>query len=119
MSKSFLRIVDAADNSRDDVTIEEIDRLASEGVPTRRAFLSEMLCLRFPDLFPVINEPVQKYLAHAGFKELRGASEGARYLYLARTLRFSLVQAQDHPANTLAELDTVIWVKFGKRQNSQ
>jgi len=62
LARSFLAIEDAAADERDDVVVEEIDHLHERGVSTRGAFLSEMLCLRFPDLYPVLNKPVWAYL---------------------------------------------------------
>ena len=112
LAKSFLSIVEAKASARDDVVIEEIDRLAVDKNPARNAFFSEMLCLRFPALYPVVNQPVKKYLADIGFRAPRGASEGATYLDLAQKLRVSLKRSPDHPAKTLAELDTVIWLKY-------
>lgn len=112
LSKSFLRIVYAVDDDRDDVAIEEIDRLARDKVPTRSALLSEMLCLRFPKLFPVVNKPVKRYLRSIKFRPPSGSSEGAVYLDLAQKLRVSLQQNPDYPAKNLAELDAVIWLKF-------
>jgi HKD family nuclease len=58
LSKSYLRILDAADEDRDDVVEEEIDALYQKRVVTRKAFLSEMLCLQFPGEYPVRNTPV-------------------------------------------------------------
>jgi hypothetical protein len=112
LSQSFLRIVNARADERDDVAVLEIDQLASHRVPTRRAFLSEMLCLRFPEEFPVINKPVQNYLQAVGFKPPSGTSEGDQYMYLAQTLRVSLQQNPTHPAKNLAELDIVIWMSY-------
>jgi HKD family nuclease len=112
LSRSFVAIIDAADEDRDDVVVEEIDRLCKAGVPARGAFLSEMLCLRFPDEYPVLNKPVHQYLIDVKFKAPDGASEGVRYLDLAKKLRFSLLQNQRHPAKNLAELDTVIWLQY-------
>jgi len=113
LSKSFVRIYDAVDEDRDDIVIEEIDRLAELGIPTRKAFLSEMLCLNFPDQYPVLNAPVWEYIRHVKLRAPRGASEGVRYIDLARKLRFSILQNPDHPAKNLAELDTIIWLEFG------
>ncbi len=115
LSESYLRILDASDVDRDDVVAEEIDALRKQRVVTRKAFLSEMLCLQFPGEYPVLNQPVQDYLKAVKFKAPRGASEGARYIDLAKKLRFSLLQNPDHPAKNLAELDTVIWLAFGKK----
>jgi HKD family nuclease len=120
LAKSFISILDAPDNDRDDVVVQEIDYLAPQldnsskvvrkGIPTRGAFLSEILCLAFPDSYPVLNKPVKAYLSHIKFKSPTGASEGSQYLDLAKKLRLSLLQNPKHPAKNLAELDTVIWL---------
>lgn len=114
LSQSFVKIIDAAGEDRDDVVVEEIDRLADAAVPSRRAFLSEMLCLRFPADYPVVNKPVAKYLRDVKFRAPRGASEGVRYVHLAKTLRFSLLQNPTYPAQNLAELDAIIWKEYGE-----
>jgi hypothetical protein len=116
LSRSFVRILDTADADRDDVVLEEIDRLSSKRVPTRGAFLSEMLCLRFPDAYPVLNDPVWKYLKAVRYKAPRNSSEGSRYIFLALALRRSLRQNPNHPAKNLAELDTIIWLAYGKKE---
>ncbi len=114
LSKSFVAIVDAPDEDRDDIVVREIDSLCRQGVPTRKAFLSEMLCLRFPSEYPVLNAPVQEYLRAIKFRPPYGASEGSRYVDLARKLRVSLLQNPQHPAKNLAELDTIIWLAYGE-----
>jgi HKD family nuclease len=115
LSKSFVQIMNANADDRDDIVAEEIDKLSKKGVPARRAFLSEMLCLKFPEEYPVLNNPIQKYLNHVKFRTPRGASEGARFIVLAKKLRFSLLQNVDHPARNLAELDNVIWSVYKDR----
>jgi HKD family nuclease len=117
LSQSFMRVLDATDADRDNVVSSEIDWLSRQKVPTRRAFLSEMLCLRFPDEYPVLNQPVQDYLKAVKYKATRGASEGARFLHLAKALRSSLLQNPNHPAKNLAELDTLIWLAYGKKND--
>jgi HKD family nuclease len=119
LSQSVERIVDSPEEDRDDVVSEEIDALHEAGEPTRKAFLSEMLCLMFPPEYPLLDEPVQKYLKAINFRAPRGASEGAKYVDLAKKLRFSLLQNPDYPAKNLAELDVVIWLKYGKRQEDK
>lgn len=106
LSISFLRILSTAPEERDDVVVEEIDRLAADKVTTRGAFLSEMLCLRFPEEYPISNKPVKDFLKDFEYEAPHGASEGSRYIHLALTLRLSLLQNPDHPAKNLAELDT-------------
>lgn len=115
LSESFLRILGTKNDDRDDVVSEEIDNLAENGVVTRKAFLSEMLCLEFPDLYPILNQPIQNYFRKIKVSAPRGASEGARYMYLATELRSSLLQNPTHPAKNLAELDTVICLALGEK----
>jgi hypothetical protein len=114
LSNSFVRILDAPKDERDDVVSKEIDELSEKKVPTRGAFLSEMLSLRFPKEYPVLAEPVWHYLKTEGYKPPRNSSEGAHYIFLAKTLRASLLRNPKHPAKNLAELDTVIWLAYGK-----
>lgn len=115
LSQSVLRVIDAPEEDRDDIVVEEIDRLAALEIPTRGAFFSEMLCLRFPSEYPLLNDPVHNYVKSIGVKSPNKASEGVRYIDLARKLRFSLEQNPEYPAQNLAELDTIIWAVYGKR----
>ena len=112
ISKSFLNIYKATDLDRDDVVVQELNRLHKLKVPTRKAFFSEMLCLEFPDKYPVLNQPVYNYLKHIKFSPPKNSSEGSAYLDLAKKLRLSLKNNPDYPAKNLAQLDTVIWLKF-------
>jgi HKD family nuclease len=112
LAESYLKIIDAKPAKRDDVAVAEIDRLAQQKNPARRAFLSEMLCLEFPELYPVLNQPVQLYLSDVKFRGSSGMTEGAKYLDLALRLRLSLAQNPQHPAKSIAELDTVIWLAY-------
>mgnify|MGYP003365655838 CR=1 FL=1 len=109
LSESFIRILEASPSKRDNVVRIEIDGLAHDKIPTRGAFLSEMLCQSFPKIYPLLNQPVFEFLRENGFKAPKGASEGAKYIYLARTLRRSLIQNTNYAAKDLAELDAVIW----------
>jgi HKD family nuclease len=109
LSKAFVRIIDADAEERDDIVLHELDSLEAAKNPARGAFLSEMLCSYFPKLYPLLNDPVKAWLKNAGFSPPRGASEGDRYILLARTLRQSLQQHPKYPAKNLAELDTIIW----------
>lgn len=115
LSKSFINILSASDKDRDDIVAEEIDHLCEQQVPTRGSFLSEMLCLRFPGAYPVLNKPVKKYLEEIRLNSPRGASEGAKYIDLAQKLRFALRQNTDYPAKDLAELDTIFWLEYDNK----
>lgn len=110
ISESLLKILKAPKNSRDDVVEHEIDKLYKQKNSARKAFLSEMLCLYFPDEYPVWNEPVQSYLREIKLQTPRGASKGAKYVDIARNLRLSLRLNPGYPAKNLAELDAVIWL---------
>ncbi|MEH6534478.1 MAG: hypothetical protein V7735_24520 [Photobacterium frigidiphilum] len=100
------------DFERDDIVVREIDRLNRLKVSSRAAFFSEILCLTFPDKYPVLNKPVWSYLVDIKFRAPKGSSEGAAYIDLAKKLRLSLEKNKSHPARNLAELDTVIWLKY-------
>lgn len=112
-AQSLTAILAAPEAERDDIVIDEIDRLALERVPTRRAFLSEMLCLEFPSLYPILNQPVDSFFSNMKLKSARGLSEGGRYIDIAQKLRLALAMDKAHPAKNLAELDAVIWRAYG------
>jgi hypothetical protein len=112
LSKSFVKILDASAIDRDDIVVQEIDHLSNNHVSTRKAFLSEMLCLAYPDDYPLLNKPVHRYLINIEFSAPKNASEGSSYLDLAKKLRSSLLQNPDYPAKNLAELDALIWLHY-------
>ncbi len=116
ISRAFLRIAEAKPHLRDDVVRGQIDLLKETGNRARKAFLSEILCLEFPTEYPVLNDPVDKYLSGISFRKPRGASEGSTYIDLARKLRLSLAENPSHPAKNVAELDAVLWKKYGEKQ---
>ncbi|AIF46126.1 hypothetical protein HY57_02080 [Dyella japonica A8] len=109
LARSFVAIVESPKRDRDDVVRAELDRLDARENPARKAFLSEMLCLRFPDEYPVLNKPVRQFLRKNRFTPTRGSSEGDWYIYVARQLRAALRANPAYPAKNLAELDTLIW----------
>lgn len=109
LAEAFVAIIDASKRQRDDVVREELDKLNEAGNPARQAFFSEMLCLRFPQEYPVLNDPVQGFLSEIRFAAPRGASAGTKYIDLARKLRAALRANPKYPAKSLAELDTLLW----------
>jgi len=52
------------------------------------------------------------------YEAQRNSSEGQYFVFLAKALRSSLLQNPGHPAKNLAELDTVIWLAYGKKDNA-
>lgn len=109
---SLLVILKAAKVNRgrglDHVVSREIDQLAGLKNPARGAWLSEMLCHYNPELYPIRNGPVLKWLKHNKWRGRRGATEGQRYTELAQQLRYA-VREQPAGARNLAELDAAIW----------
>ncbi len=108
LCEGLVAILDAQPATRDLTVIRVIDRLREKRVPTRRAFLSELLCLFFPAQYPVLNEPVASYVRPCA-KAPRGYTEGEKYVHLARSLRAALIDARSYPARDLLELDGLIW----------
>lgn len=109
LAQAFVAIVDAKNSDRDDEVVRQIDDLDASGNPARGAFFSEMLCLKFPDRYPILNEPIHAYLRHVKFKARPNASQGEWYIDLTHSLRRGLKAAgKNYPAKTLCELDSVI-----------
>lgn len=117
ISQSFLRIINASPTERDDIVADEINSLNKKKVASRGSFLSEMLCLKFPELYPVKNKPVSEFFKDIGLKGPQGASEGIAYIDLARRLRKALSANPKYPAKNLAELDAVLWLAYGKNNS--
>jgi hypothetical protein len=82
--------------------------LKKKDVPTRRALLSELLCLFFPKEYPVLNKPVSSFV-RPYVKPPFGSSEGGKYLHLSLSLRAALNHSALYPAKDLLELDGLIW----------
>ncbi|MBB4758663.1 hypothetical protein XarjCFBP7653_04585 [Xanthomonas arboricola] len=109
VANAFIAIEDASKRDRDDVVRRALDHLHDRANPARRAFLSEMLCLRFPDSYPVLNKPVHAFLLKHQLSAPRGSSEGSKYIDLAKKLRVALRANPNHIAKNLSELDLLIW----------
>lgn len=112
LSRSALMIIDADPRDRDDIVVEQIDRLKQEKVATRGAFLSEILCHFFPNEYPLKNDPIERFLVDADFRPPRGSSEGVKYVDLSKKLRCALIANPSYPAKNLAELDVLIQDKY-------
>jgi hypothetical protein len=109
LCRGIISIVNADQRARDHTVIKVIDALKAQGVPTRRALLSELLCQFFPDEYPILNEPIASYARRVHIKAPHGSSEGEKYLYLALSLRAALRSNRKYPAKDLLELDGMIW----------
>jgi len=111
LARSLVRILDAQVVSRDRVVKVEIDRLRHNGVNTRGALLSEMLCQFFPTQYHVLDKPVKDWLRHSDLDRVGGATEGENYIRSARLFRIALNRAKDYPAKNIGELDALIWLQ--------
>lgn len=108
------KVFHAPSELRDTVVAEQFDWLEQSGdVPARKAVFTEMLCQEYPDKYPVLNEPVEKFLEDNQFKAAKASSIGSRYVDLSLKLR-ALV-AQHHKLNHLAELDVLIQAKYRQK----
>jgi hypothetical protein len=86
----------------------EVDMLEGTRNSARKAWLSEMLCHFFPAQYPVLTKPIWKWLQEQRYRRASGATEGAKYIALAVSLRHAIQDAQNE-ARDLAELDHAIW----------
>ncbi len=116
LCRGIVSILNSDGAERDLTVVQVIDDLKAHGVPTRRALLSELLCLFFPDDYPVLNKPVAVY-TRPYVKAPYRSSEGERYLHLTLCLRAALQSHPRYPAKDLLELDGMIW-KYQDMQES-
>ena len=107
-------VFDAPSADKDSVVAKQIDWLKECGVSTRRSVFSEMLCQEYPDKYPLLNDPVEKFLRDKDnkFRSAHGASEGSKYIDLSMKLRAILVKQSK--IKNLAELDVLIQDKYRK-----
>jgi hypothetical protein len=103
-------VLDAPPTEKDNVVAKQIDWLKECGVSTRGSVFSEILCQEYPDRYPVLNEPIKKFLKENKFKSAKGASEGSRYIDLSMKLRNLLTKQLD--IKNLAELDVLVQEKY-------
>ncbi len=107
----------SADGSKSDLDNSVrllIDDLAMSGNPTRKAWLTELLCRYFPDRYPILNSPVVAWLRHIQYRGPRGASEGSKYIDLSLKLRQAVKHNEYNSANNLMELDGAIWQWYAR-----
>lgn len=115
LARSVVAVCDAESVDKDDVVLREKDRLRSLGISTRSAAFTELLCHLFPSRYPILDEPVRRWRSHVGFDYRVRGTEGERYIRLAEAMRAALNDAgpTELGLQNLAELDTLIWFKFG------
>ena len=106
---SLLKIINGPKDIFDlDIMVQsEIDYLKKKKNPVRGAWYTEMLCHFYPRYYPLLNQPVKEWLKLKKWNAQRGATEGSKYIELARKMRNTIKQNRE--IATLAELDNVIW----------
>lgn len=104
------KVFEASDEARDSIVAQQIDYLKEHKVSVRRSVFSELLCQEYPEKYPVLNKPVEKFLKDNRFKAARGSSEGSKYIDLSMKLR--AVVAKQSEIKNLAELDVLIQEKY-------
>ena len=107
--QSLLNVINGPSDIYDlDIIVqEEINFLKNNENPVKGAWFSEMLCHFFPQYYPILNDPIKKWLKHKKWTAHRGSSEGGKYIELSRMLRNTI--NQNNEILNLAELDNVIW----------
>lgn len=120
LSISLIRVIEADSRNRDDVVMNEIDRLTVSRIETRRSVFTEMLCQFFPNAYYLDNEPIRAWMTLTGCESPYGASAGYKYLQTALLLRAALLDAQNgrggYPVENLGVLDAVIWEETRRRR---
>lgn len=93
----------------DFVVKTELDLLRDKNHPARKAWISEVLCQFYPEYYPLINNPIKKWLKQNKIDSPFGASEGSKYLDVTFKLRALL---KENPRiKNFAELDAIAWKK--------
>lgn len=105
LCKSLLKIYEANNYNRDEIVKREIRRLNDLKISSRGALLSELLCLEYPDKYPLFNEPVKKFLNSISIGDYK-----ENYIQVSQILR-DILSDMDR-INNLAELDILIQDKY-------
>lgn len=117
-SKGITDVLNAKESEQDDTVASTIDAFARKKLSTRKALLTEMLCHFLPDKYPIVNGPVRLWINKMNYRAQRGASEGSKFIHLARRMRAILTHSGAQFGNVrirnLAELDVIIWAKYEK-----
>lgn len=110
---AFLTIFEKYENGNifeiDKIVADQIDLLKERKNPTRKAWLSEMLCQFFPEAYPLLDDPVKNWVKRINWEIDKGGSEGKKYVDLATRLR-SVVKENSSFVKNLAELDALMWL---------
>ena len=99
----------------DNLVRDEIDKLDKKENPARKAWFTEILCHYFPEKYYLWNTPISNWLRNNNYNAPRGASMGAKYIYIAKELRRVIKNKAAGRARNLVELDGAMWVHRPKK----
>lgn len=91
----------------DSVVKNELEYLKKIKHPARNAWFSEVLCQFFPKYYPLINNPIKKWLNTNKIGSPSRSSESSKYLDITVKLRRLL--ENNEKIKNFAELDAVAW----------
>jgi len=101
----------------DNIVKKELDYLSKRNNPNRKAWLTEILCHYFPEMYPLVNKPVLTWLHYNKFRSPINSSEGSKYIDLSIKLRQALTENEKYSARNLAELDGAVWKWYDNNYN--
>lgn len=103
------RIYKAPSNERDNIVEKEINNLQKKDISNRKALLSELLSLEYPNEYPLLNQPVSDFLKSLN-RTIPKSTDGKDYIVTSQILR-DILSDMDKIKN-LAELDVLIQSKY-------
>lgn len=109
LCQALNKIYQANTNNRDKIVEQEINKLQKNKVSYRKALLSELLSLEYPDKYPLLNKPVEHFLKSLN-RKIPKSTDGKFYIATSQILRDILSDIDK--IKTLAELDVLIQSKY-------
>lgn len=103
------RIYKTKSDERDNIVEKEINNLQNKNISNRKALLSELLSLEYPNEYPLFNQPVRDFLKSLN-RTIPKSTDGRTYIVTSQILR-DILNDMDKIEN-LAELDVLIQSKY-------
>jgi hypothetical protein len=111
--RELVKIFKSEESNRDRVVKEVFDSLGASKNPTRGAWLTEILCHHFPFSYPLINNPIKKWVKQNKIAKV-SSIDGNTYLRITRIMR-RILKANKTKFHGFGELDHAIWDKSRKK----
>jgi hypothetical protein len=109
LCQALERIYKTKADNRDNIVEKEINNLQKKNISNRKALLSELLSLEYPNEYPLFNEPVRKFLKSLN-RSIPKSTDGKIYIVTSQILRD--IQSDMDKIENLAELDVLIQSKY-------